>query len=459
MRPTLALLAALLFLGAGTARAVQEETALQNVVVRPGDTLWSIAHKYLKDPARWDEIVKHNRLPTADPTVALPGMTLRVPVNLIKNALRAAQLVYEVNRVLYRRRDTADWKGSRMQMELYQGDWLRTLEESRARVKFLNKELLSLEPNSMAVIKPVEEDADVVLKSGSVFAGHARVVTASARVTPRTQETRYAASIESDLTTRVEVFKGVAAVEAQGSEVDVPAGMQTRVRAGLAPEVPRQLENAPVLEARAQEFASAAAVGGGAAPNPRGGEINETLTPPSADAATLRGDIASLSVGVPILGFHVQASGDRDFKKLLFDRKYDNDERFSPADANLPPGAYWWRIAAVDLLGTEGTYSAARRYTVGVKRGERDPTAALDDLLTVLSPAEGATLTSDFARVVGVLRDDTLHLTIAGNPVRIDTDGNFVSVVRLEDGLNEIEIDLSDGKGNTARRSRRLIRK
>ena len=452
------LLAALLFLGSAPARAAaDDETAFQNVVVRPGDTLWGIAHKYLKDPARWDEILKHNRLPTSDPTVALPGMTLRVPVKLIKSGLRAAHLVYEVNRVLFRRRDTAQWKGSARDMELFQGDSLRTLEESRARVKFLNKELLSLEPDSMAVIKPVEDpEADVVLKSGSVFTGHARVVTASARVTPRTLDTRYSASIEPDLTTRVEVFKGVAAVDAQGQSVDVPAGMQTSVRPGLAPEVPKRLENAPALEVRAREFASAAAVGGGAAPNPRGAEA---LPVPSADAATLRGDIDSLSVGVPILGYHVQAASERDFKKVVFNRKYENDERFSPADAGLPPGAYWWRIAVVDLLGTEGTYSEPRYYTIGVKRPERTPGVALGDLLTIFSPESGATIGDDTVRVVGVLRDDTLSLAIAGKPVRIDADGNFVAVVRLQDGVNEIEIVVSDGKGNVTRISRSVTRK
>ena len=452
-----ALLAALLFLSGPPARAADESgSAFQDVVVRPGDTLWSIAHRYLKDPARWDEILKHNRLPTSDPTVALPGMTLRVPVKLIKAGLRAAHLVYEVNRVLYRRRDTANWNGSKTGMELFQGDSLRTLEDSRARVKFLNKELLSLEPDSMAVIKPADEDADVVLKSGSVFAGHARVVTASARVTPRTLETRYSASIEPDLTTRVEVFRGVAAVDAQGSEVDVPAGMQTRVRPGLAPEIPRKLENAAALDSRAQEFASAAAVGGGVAPNPRG---IEEAPAASADAATLRGDIDSLSVGVPILGFHIQAAGDRVFKKVVFDRKYESDERFYPADAALPPGAYWWRIAVVDLLGAEGPYAEPRYYTVGVKRVERAPEAALGDMLTVFSPVSGAEISGESVRVVGVLRDDTLHLEVAGKPVRIDADGNFVAFVPLKDGITDIEIVVSDGKGNTTRVSRHVTRR
>jgi hypothetical protein len=435
---------------------VEQVDALQNVVVRPGDTLWSIAHTYLKDPARWDEILKHNHLPTSDPTVALPGMTLRVPVRLIKMGLRAAHLVYAVNRVLYRRKETADWRSTKALMELFQGDSLRTLEESRARVKFLNKELLSLEPNSMAVIKPAEEDTDVLLKSGSIFAGRARVVTANARITPRTKDTRYSASVEADLTTRVEVYTGAAGVEAQGSRVEVPAGMETRVRPGLAPEVPKALENLPELEARAQEFASAAAVGGGAAPNPRALAAAPTA---DVDAATLRGDIDSLHVGMPILGFHVQASAQRDFAKTVFNRQYDSEERFSPADAGLPPGAYWWRIAIIDLLGVEANFSEPRYYTVGVKHAERPVSADLARMLTLTSPAEGAAIDDDKTNVAGVLRDDRLRLEVNGKSARIDADGNFAAVVTLHAGVNEIILLISDGKGNETRISRRVTRR
>lgn len=455
-------LLALLLALPGGARAAEEgavreiDASFQNVVVRPGDTLWSIAHVYLKDPARWDEILKHNRLPTSDPTVALPGMTLRVPVRLIKMGLRAAHLVYAVNRVLYRRKETAEWKSSKASMELFQGDSLRTLDESRARVKFLNKEILSLEPNSMAVIKPADEDADVLLKTGSVFAGRARVVTANARVTPKTKDTRYSASVEADLTTKVEVFKGVAGVEAQGSRVDVQAGMETSVRPGLAPEIPKPLQNLPELEARAQEFASAAAVGGGAAPNPRAAAA---APEPEADAATLRGDVDALHVGMPILGFHIQAAREREFAKPVFDRKYDAEERFSPADAGLAPGAYWWRVAIIDLLGVEAAFSEPRYYTVGVKRPERRVGEDLGRMLNIASPEEGAVVDSDKVRFSGALRDDRLRLEVEGKSVRIDAEGNFAVTVPLRPGLNQVMLIVSDGKGNETRVSRRVTRR
>ncbi len=439
------------------ARAEEDSDAFQVVVVKPGDTMWAIANKYLKDPARWDEILKHNRLPTKDPTVALPGMTLRVPVRLIKAQLRAAHLVYAINRVLYRSKETASWKPGKLAMELFQGDTVRTLDESKARVKLLDKELLSLEPNSMAVIKPMDREGDLELKAGSVFAGRARVITASALVTPRTRDTRYSASVEADLTTRVEVFKGVAGVEAQGSTVDVPAGMSTRVQPGLAPEVPRAIINLPELESRALEYASAVKVGGGAAPEPRGPAA--TVTVPEADADSLRGDLTSLRLGMPIMGYHVQAATDKEFKDLAFDKQYEPEDRLRPSEEGLKPGSYWWRIAIVDLLGTEGRFSDPRYYSVGLKRASAPVTEDLTKAVNIASPSEGAYVDADTVRLIGVLRDDRLRVAVAGKPIRTDADGNFSVTLPLVDGMNEFVITITDPKGNSTQISRRVTRR
>ena len=424
------------------------------MVVKPGDTLWGISHAYLKDPARWDEILKYNRLPTQDPTVALPGMTLRVPIRLIKTSLRAAHVVFLVNRVLFRRKDSANWKDSKMAMEVFQGDSLRTLEESKARVMFLNKEMLNLEQNSMAVIKPSSDpDADVVLKAGSVFAGHARIVTSTARITPRTGDTRYSATVEANMTTRVEVFKGAAAVAAQGASVEVPAGMQTRVAPGLAPEMPKPLEDMSELEQRAQEFASAATVGGAAAPEPN---LPPPQPEPEADADNVRGDIQVLKIGEPIQGYHVQASEQRDFKKTIFDRKYGVDDRFAVDTAGMKPGAYWWRVSAIDLLGTEGRYHEAHYYSVGIKRADPE-NERLASMVTLISPEENAEV-SDTVRVAGILRDERLTVEINGRPVRIDDEGNFAVVMKTQVGGNSVLIKISDGKGNATTISRHVIR-
>ncbi|MFI5349099.1 MAG: LysM peptidoglycan-binding domain-containing protein [Elusimicrobiota bacterium] len=450
----------LLLSGSLPARAAESivvreaQTNFQNVIVKPGDTLWGISHAYLKDPARWDEILKYNHLPTEDPTVALPGMTLRVPIRLIKTSLRAAHVVFQINKVLLRRKDSASWKDSKMAMEVFQGDSLRTLEESRARVMFLNKELLNLEQNSMAVIKPSSDpDADVVLKAGSVFAGHARIVTSTARITPRTGDTRYSATVEANMTTRVEVFKGAAAVAAQGSQVEVPAGMQTRVALGLAPELPKPLENLSDLEERAQEFASAATVGGGAAPEPN---LPPPQPEPEADADNVRSDIQVLKIGEPIQGYHVQASEQRDFKRLVFDRKYGVDDRFAVDTVGIKAGAYWWRVSAIDLLGTEGRYHEPHYYTVGIKRADPE-NERLASMVTLISPEENAEV-SDSVRVAGILRDERLTVEVNGRPVRIDEEGNFAVVMKVQVGGSSVLIKISDGKGNATTISRHVIR-
>lgn len=456
-----ALLAATGALCAGSARPlaaeavrVDAETSFQSVVVRPGDTLWSISHAYLKDPAKWDELLKHNRLPTTDPTVALPGMTLRVPIRLIKTSLRAAHVVFLVNKVLYRHKETAAWKGARMKMEVFAGDSLRTLEESKARVLFLNKDLLNLDQNSMAVVKPSEDpDADIVLKRGSVFAGKARVMTATALVTPRTGDTRYAASVDAALTTKVEVFSGAAAVDAQGARVVVGAGMQTVVAKGLAPALPVPLERPAELAERAQEFASSALNGGGAAPDPA---LPPPQPEPEADADTLRGDIQVLHVGQPIQAYHVQASVLRDFRKPVFDRRYGADAEFSAADSDLKPGAYWWRVSAVDLLGVEGAFHAPHYYTVGVKRVDPE-NERLASMLVLASPENNAEV-SDAVQVAGYLRDERLTVEVNGVPIKTDAEGRFSLSLKTHVGGNTIVVTVSDGHGNQSSVSRHVTR-
>lgn len=456
--PSRLLLLGLLFdPGAASAAAgarIEESTQFQNVVVRPGDTLWSISHSWLKDPAKWDEILKYNKLPTDDPTVALPGLTLKVPIKLIKTSLRAAHVVFQVNKVLYRRRDHPDWKDSSVAMEVFQGDSLRTLEEAKARVKFLNKDLLNLDQNSMAVIKPTADpEADVELKAGSVIAGHARVVTATARVTPRTGDTRYSASVDANLTTKVEVFKGAAAVAAQGNVVVVPAGMGTLVAPGMPPQAPEPIMDMPELEERVQEFNSASESGGGIAAQPR---RPPPAPEPEADAESLRADIRVLKIGQPIQGFHVMAAKDQAFRQVVFDRRYEVDAPFVPADTALPPGAYWWRVSAVDLLGAEGRFREPRYYTVGIKFPEPE-NPQLVRMLELNSPEENAEV-GDTVRVSGLLRDERLHIEVNGGAVKVDENGEFSVVLKTKFGGNAVHIVISDDKGNASHISRHVIR-
>jgi len=371
----------LLLLRPGAAGAAEE---LQTIVVKPGDTLWSISNTYLKDPKKWNVILKYNRLPSSDPSIALPGMPLRVPTTLLKEEYRAAKLVYSLNEVLFRRTGVTDWQGVNMKMELFKNDTLRTMAEARADVKFYTGEILNLFPNSIAVLRPPgKKNVDVELLAGELRSVKSRVITASARITPKTKDTEFGAKLKDDLTTLVQVTKGKVDVEAQGKTVEVLEGFASEVKMDMAPSQPVKMPELPQFE-----HGTVTALSTSAGPQLRtdGGVISlanmktsskPTANLPKADlpknipAADIDGKgidtteiVKMLSVGNPIQSYHLQVSKDQSFTTTVLNKEYD---AFDKIDLNelLPPGNYYMRIALVDLLGFEGKFSAPRPLKVG----------------------------------------------------------------------------------------------
>ena len=371
----------LLLLRPGAVRAAEE---LQTIVVKPGDTLWSISNTYLKDPKKWNVILKYNRLPSSDPSIALPGMPLRVPTTLLKEEYRAAKLVYSLNEVLFRRTGVTDWQGVNMKMELFKNDTLRTMAEARADVKFYTGEILNLFPNSIAVLRPPgKKNVDVELLAGELRSVKSRVITASARITPKTKDTEFGAKLKDDLTTLVQVTKGKVDVEAQGKTVEVLEGFASEVKMDMAPSQPVKM---PELPQFAQGSVTALSTSGGPQLRTDGGVVSlANMKTPSRPTANLpKADLPKnipaadindkgidtseivkmLSVGNPVQSYHLQVSKDQSFTTTVLNKEYD---AFDKIDLNelLPPGNYYMRIALVDLLGFEGKFSAPRPLKVG----------------------------------------------------------------------------------------------
>ena len=447
--------AVLWLLLAGPALA-EESVALQSVTVRPGDTLWGIANTYLKDPKNWDQILAYNKNLGSDPSAALPGMILKVPVKLIREDLRAAKLVYRINKVLFRKKETADWQGTRDNQDVFKNDSVRTLEDSRAKVKFLNGDMLSLDPNSMAIIKPLNKDYDVELKAGGVFVGKSKVVTASAKIYPKTQDTRYSAEVKSDLSTVVRVHQGRAAVEAEGRTVDVAANMGTEVKMGMAPGVPVAFERLPEFEARAADFDEAVRVSKAqisAAPLPgMAGAAAPVIRPsgergPAVDARNINLDLDSLRVGLPVSGFNIQFSRTPDFTDMALDKVYEADEKVDFKRDGLAAGRYWGRIAMIDLLGTKGKYSAPRVYSWGGTAAQVNAPASPASSVVLLRPATDETVSAKSYRVMGRARADNLQISVNGSPARVDEAGNFAALLSLREGINDIRVGVTNAAG------------
>lgn len=380
MRAAAALLPFLLFLS--PARAEE----LQNVVVRPGDTLWSISNTYLKDPKRWNELLKYNRLPGSDPSIALPGMALKVPVRLIKEQYRAAKLIYYLNEVLFRRTGVSDWKGVEMKMDLFKSDTLRTRVNARADVRFYTGEVLNLYPNSIAVLRPPDKkNTDVELLAGEMRGLRSRVVTASARITPKTRDTEFGAKLKDDLTTLVQVYKGKADVEAQGKTVEVSEGFAAEVKMDMPPSNPVKLPPLPELDPSQTALAASGAPqlrtdGGVVSLNMKKDGRTPGVTAGLPKDRDLTGNLPKvgdvddkgidaneivkmISVANPVQSYHLQVSRDPSFTNLALDKNYDAFETIHLGDL-IPAGDYYMRVSLVDLLGFEGKFSSARKITV-----------------------------------------------------------------------------------------------
>lgn len=442
----------------------QDSKRFQDVTVKPGDTLWAIANTYLKDPTRWNELLKFNKLPTADPTVALPGLTLRVPVALIKENMLAASMVEVINEVEARKRETADWRPARLKMQLFKDDGVRTMAASRARVEFVSGNPLILDENSMAILKPKGKDADLELLKGEIHGAQSRVITASAKITPKAKGTRFSAKIRDDLSTVVQVYTGLAAVEGEGKVLDVKGGFSTEVAPNRPPTEPVKLPDTPEFQARI----SGQDVFGAKLLAPAGSRPATLSSSGSTPVPTWKNagvgiqdieqvgiDVKGLEIGVPVAAYSVQISRNRDFSRITLEKTFDSDEKIDLARM-IPPGRYWVRVAIVDLLGAMGRYSEPRQYSVG----DKGPSADVEEdrftgRVEVIRPAEN----EDYVRIPKYRlmgrADRELTVSVNGRRMRMDEDGNFSSDVLLKEGSNTFKIMAQDSRG----RARELVRK
>ena len=363
--------------------AYAKPVEFQNVKVRAGDTLWSISKRYLKDPKKWPEILKHNKIPSSNPSIALPGMVLKVPVDLLKEKYRAAKLVYFVNNVLLRPRTKTSWKSVVKNMDLYTSDTIRTTVSAKADVKFYTGEVLNLYPNSMAILRPPnKKNIDVQLLAGEMRGLKTKVITVSARIIPKTKDTLFGAKIKDDLTTLVQVYKGKAEVKSQGKTVLVPEGFASEVRLDMPPSSPVKLPPLPQFDESKAKLAkvnsaprvkmngaklSMNVVGrnkntGKRKTGGRGSNLLSGRTPKiDLKQQELEGTNLDklISIPNPVQGYRVQVANDKDFVKIKHDKEYDvfDDVDFSDL---LPPGRYWIRISYIDLLGFEGKFNKPR---------------------------------------------------------------------------------------------------
>ncbi len=426
------------------------QDALQEVVVNPGDTMWSIANKYLKDPQRWPDIVRVNNLPTADPTLALPGTRIRIPVALIKEEFRTAQLVKMEADVRYKRKTETDFKPANPDMILRYEDSLRTMKGGLARVKFPSNETIQINENSLVVLKPEKILQEVQLMQGAVQASKARVIMPGGTVVhPQNKNSQYQAKVREDESEVVFVYKGEVNVTAQGKTVRVKEGFGTQVPKSAPPLEPMPLKE--FKDFNPADFPTSKLVTKSAAattPPPKAAPTVVAPPPPTENSGSKAKSIVNKNM---LASYHLQLAKDEDFRQIVFEK---TDPTGAPFDIRtqpgIPDGTYFTRVAFLDLLGNQGAYS-----TPAMVIKDTVPPA-----ITLSSPQEGQTFagTGSYCDVIGRVRG-AVSVTVNDRNIFTTPEGQFSTVAHFKEGENEIRIVARDGAGNEIRLIRKVIYK
>jgi len=323
-----------------------QETKFQLIQVQPGDTLWAISRRYLKDPAQWSQISRYNPQIGFDPTVVLPGMKIRVPLKILNPDACAAELTYIEERVEHRAQTGSDWTPAKLHMPLYPGNWIKTGSTSRARIKFPFGEVLNLESYSLVVINPPNDEgkADLKLVEGKLKALNLKMRANDVSIMPRSKDAVFEMSIEEGKV-KVDVYAGLADVSANGATLKVAAGQTTDVPEGRPPRRPEKFTPADAMTRMAAKKR----------------EASRTAEAVTTDIGDLNVDLKNLPVGMTISGFKLQASKTEDFAEIVLERVFEPEERVTVKGLDLASGVYWWRVAPIDLLGASGQFSKPKR--------------------------------------------------------------------------------------------------
>ncbi|MGA2090414.1 MAG: LysM peptidoglycan-binding domain-containing protein [Endomicrobiales bacterium] len=414
---------------------------LQEITVKDGDTLWSVATYYLKDPQRWPEILKYNNIPSSDMNVILPGMKLQIPVMLIKEHLRAAHLISMANDVLFRRKTESDWKNAQMDMALYNDDGLRTLAQSKAKVRFASGEILQVDENSLIILKPEKSHEEIDLISGGVRSSKTKILSSSSliepRIEPRGKAPDFRTKVKEDKTTLVEVYEGIVDVTAQGKTITVKKGFGTEVKFQSPPSVPRILPPQPNMHT---------ALPGTTAPRPllisQSSSMKITVPvpgeEPSSETKNEKSD-ASKVLGQMITKYRIEISTIASFSSVSINEmkslKTAADVSFK--NYQLPDGIYYYRIAYIDDMGFESSFSSPVQFEV-------DTTPPV---LTIAAPHDQQEIDTDFIEFSGTTEPGT-DLQANDKTVPVDDTGKFLTALSGNLGKNVIKITARDHAGN-----------
>ena len=332
---------ALLLLLAGALPATAQEWFY---TVRPGDSLWMVAERYLSSTDDLPKLQALNHI--SDPAQLQPGTRLRIPVGWLKVQPAPVEVLHVRNDATVVRAATGHPEPLTAGMRLAAGDRVHTGADSSVSLRFADGARLIMQAVSDLTLDRISSYGETIivdswlrLQDGRVDVRAAgggsklHIQTPAGVSSVRGTEFRVGMAGREGVM-RTEVVEGVVGVEAQSRRRDIAAGLGTRTATGQPPEPPVHL-----------------------------------LPPPDIAAIPTYLDHVPIAFSIPPLpgavAYRLQIAPDPSFDALLFDVVVPTPDFHGPAG---PDGTYTWRVRGIDSRGLEGL-DASKNLTLNARPG------------------------------------------------------------------------------------------
>ncbi len=342
----------------------------------------------------------------------------------------------EANRdVRSKRANSITWHSSNTGMALYNQDAVQTFSRSSATINFDEENKLQLGPDTLVIIKRMEQDilfndkrSSLILVEGELSGSlgnnndaerHVEILTAGASAHIRTRDNidetvKFKVSVNPDQSSTVAILQGSAEIISQGVKQRIGVDQALVIRKGIAPSKPKPLP-APV-----------------------------DLKAPSNNRTTYYRDIPdSIKFSWHDSGakqYRLIISRDPQQKVVLFDEKLDKPEF---THGNLAHGEYYWRVSGIDKEGSEGKSLKQRKVRVIQDY--------LPPALSVNFPGENI---SSNSFIISGKSEPGAKIYINNGLIKTNrSTGEFSHKITLTNGINVILVEAADSAGNISYRS------
>jgi hypothetical protein len=337
----------------------------------------------------------------------------------------AAVLVRMINTVKHRPVDAISWSAGRQGERLRDGDAVQTFDNSTARIRFSEGNVLDMSANSLVVIQRTARDqvrseahSQLVMVGGelrgTVGAGGASGVEVAlpggvVKIRPGSRDradAQFKISTSKQRGSTIAVYRGVAELDANGRTLRVAPNFASTLSPDGAVAKPVPLPAQPVLVGSVAD---------------RTENIRFSWKGPAS-----------------VQSYHVVIARDPGFDRVVYDAHVATPELRYGA---LQRGTYYWRVSAI-AGGVEGAYSEPGRVTVGQ---DREP-PALE--VHVSQKAKGSHTFTITGRT-----EPGAQVFAGGRRIPVTDAGSFQFTMELDSGSNVVSIRAEDQAGNVAYRS------